>query len=87
MSSKPDRVYRLRTLALCFGRSGVRPVSDFVSRDFSGRQRMPQELGGRLPPGQYAERGFPVLTAGPTPRIEPHEWGFRIDGLVGRERE
>ncbi len=57
----------------------------FVSRGFVGR---PHGQGGeRLPPGQYLERGFPVLTAGPTPRIEPAEWSFRIDGMVGNELE
>jgi DMSO/TMAO reductase YedYZ molybdopterin-dependent catalytic subunit len=62
-------------------------MSDFVSRAFRGRRRTPDELADRLPPGQYYESGFPVLTAGPTPRIEPGEWGFRLDGMVGRERE
>ena len=28
-----------------------------------------------------------MLTAGPTPEIEPEEWGFRIDGMVAEERE
>jgi DMSO/TMAO reductase YedYZ molybdopterin-dependent catalytic subunit len=28
-----------------------------------------------------------VLTAGPTPRIDTDAWGFRIDGMVGHERE
>ena len=59
----------------------------FVSRGFGGRRRPPEELADRLPPGQYLERGFPVLTAGPTPDVEPGEWGLRIDGMVGQERE
>jgi DMSO/TMAO reductase YedYZ molybdopterin-dependent catalytic subunit len=62
-------------------------MSDFVSRGFSGRRRAPDELTERLPPGQYAEAGFPVLTAGPTPRLEPEDWGFRIDGMVAQGRE
>jgi len=62
-------------------------VPDFVSRGFTGRRRTPQELGDRLPPGQYVESEFPVLTAGPTPYIEPEVWGFRIDGMVSQERE
>jgi DMSO/TMAO reductase YedYZ molybdopterin-dependent catalytic subunit len=61
--------------------------SGFISRAFRGRRRTPEELADRLPPGQYYEPGYPVLTAGPTPRIAPEEWGFRIDGMVGRERE
>jgi DMSO/TMAO reductase YedYZ molybdopterin-dependent catalytic subunit len=59
----------------------------FVSRGFGGHRRTPSELGDRLPPGQYVERGFPVLTAGPTPRIETSEWALRVDGMVGTERE
>jgi DMSO/TMAO reductase YedYZ molybdopterin-dependent catalytic subunit len=62
-------------------------MSDFISRAFSGRRRVPEGLEDRLPPGQYYESGYPVLTAGPTPNIAPEEWGFRIDGMVGQERE
>lgn len=36
----------------------------------------------KLPPGQYEERGFPVLSMGPTPDIEISEWTLTIDGLV-----
>ena len=57
----------------------------FVSRGFVGRPHGPG--GNRLPPGQYLERGFPVLTAGPTPRVEASEWSFRIDGMVGEALE
>ncbi len=28
-----------------------------------------------------------MLTAGPTPQVDPEDWGFRIDGMVGQERE
>ncbi len=62
-------------------------MSTFVSRGFRGRRTTPEEARRRLPPGQYAESGFPVLTAGPTPQIEAHEWGFRMDGMLGRERD
>jgi DMSO/TMAO reductase YedYZ molybdopterin-dependent catalytic subunit len=62
-------------------------MSNFVSRGFGGRRRVAPELAERLPPGQYLESGFPVLTAGPTPGIEPGEWGLRVDGMVGGERE
>jgi DMSO/TMAO reductase YedYZ molybdopterin-dependent catalytic subunit len=60
---------------------------NFISRGFGGRRRVPEELAGRVPPGQYVEHGFPVLTAGPTPRLEPKDWGFRIDGMVADEQE
>ena len=36
----------------------------------------------RIPPGQYETRDFPVLTAGPTPRIPLTTWTFALDGLV-----
>jgi len=62
-------------------------MSDFISRGFGGRRRPPDELADRLPPGQYAESGFPVLTAGPTQDIGAGEWGLRIDGMVADERE
>jgi DMSO/TMAO reductase YedYZ molybdopterin-dependent catalytic subunit len=62
-------------------------MSTFFSRGFSGRRRIPPELADRVPPGQYIEPGFPVLTAGPTPRIDPDGWGFRIDGTAAQLRE
>ncbi len=62
-------------------------MANFISRGFKGRRRAPGELAARLPPGQYYESGFPVLTAGPTPRVDTAEWAFRIDGMVGEERE
>jgi hypothetical protein len=37
-----------------------------ISRGFGGRRRIDPELAARVPPGQYVERDFPVLTAGPT---------------------
>lgn len=56
----------------------------FVSRGFVGRR---DPAGGpdraaRVPPGQYVTRDFPVLSAGPTPRIQLEEWTFTIEGLV-----
>jgi len=62
-------------------------MSSFVSRGFTGRRRTPDELAARLPPGQYAESGFPVLTAGPTPEVSTATWRFRIDGMVAEPRE
>ena len=41
-----------------------------VSRGFKGRRRTSAEL----PPGQYLVEDFPVLSAGPTPDIEPEDW-------------
>jgi DMSO/TMAO reductase YedYZ molybdopterin-dependent catalytic subunit len=62
-------------------------MSDFFTRGFGGRRRVPPELADRVPPGQYIEHDFPVLTAGPTPRIDPDDWFFRIDGMVAEPRE
>src|SRR5918998_2297356 len=62
-------------------------MSDFVSRGFMRRRQTPEELADRVPPGQYVERGFPVLTAGPTPRVDTDAWGFRVDGMVAAEQE
>ena len=59
----------------------------FVSRGFGGRRRTPDDVRRRLPPGQYLERGFPVLTAGPTPQVEAGEWKVRIDGMVANPTE
>ena len=48
-----------------------------VTRGFFGR-RPSEEVAGRLPPGQYLERGFPVLSAGPTPRVDTAAWRFDL---------
>ena len=39
----------------------------------------------RIPPGQYLERGFPVLSYGPTPKVDTAAWSLTIDGLVENE--
>jgi DMSO/TMAO reductase YedYZ molybdopterin-dependent catalytic subunit len=53
----------------------------FVSRGFVGR-RQPIEKANRLPPGQYLTPDFPVLSAGPTPRLALDRWTFILEGLV-----
>ncbi len=62
-------------------------MSGFISRGFGGRRRIPPELAARVPPGQYVEQDFPVLTAGPTPRIDTAAWAFTLDGIVAERRE
>jgi DMSO/TMAO reductase YedYZ molybdopterin-dependent catalytic subunit len=62
-------------------------MSGFISRGFTGRKRAPDELAARLPPGQYAESGFPVLTAGATPNVATSSWSFRVDGTVAHPQE
>jgi DMSO/TMAO reductase YedYZ molybdopterin-dependent catalytic subunit len=54
----------------------------FVSRGFQGRRRAGRG-SGLLPPGQYdVGDGFPVLSAGPTPRTSLDDWDFTITGEV-----
>ncbi|SKA97899.1 DMSO/TMAO reductase YedYZ, molybdopterin-dependent catalytic subunit [Agreia bicolorata] len=45
------------------------------SRGFGARRR---ESDPELPPGQYLTEDFPVLSAGPTPRIDTADWSFSI---------
>ena len=45
------------------------------TRGFGARRR---ESDPRIPPGQYLTEDFPVLSAGPTPRIDLGEWRFTI---------
>lgn len=48
-----------------------------TTRGFFGR-RPDADTAKRLPPGQYLERGFPVLSAGPTPQVAPADWSFTL---------
>jgi DMSO/TMAO reductase YedYZ molybdopterin-dependent catalytic subunit len=58
-------------------------AGNFVSRGFVGRRQQPGgDEAGRVPPGQYLTRDFPVLSAGPTPRVDLTTWSFTIDGMV-----
>ncbi len=45
-----------------------------VNRGFFGRGKRDDAL----PPGQYLTDGFPVLSAGPTPRVDTDKWQFSI---------
>lgn len=55
----------------------------YVTRGFKGRRR--EEKAG-LPPGQYLVEGFPVLSAGPTPRVQLDSWDFQIVGEIDEPR-
>ena len=48
-----------------------------ATRGFTGRPPTP-ELADRVPPGQSLTQDFPVLSAGPTPRISLDEWSFTL---------
>ncbi|MEV7694563.1 sulfite oxidase-like oxidoreductase [Microbacterium sp. NPDC089189] len=53
------------------------------TRGFGGRRR---ETDVRLPPGQFLTTDFPVLSAGPTPRISTDDWSFSIRTEKGAAR-
>ncbi len=57
----------------------------FFSRGFRGR-RQQSDQSARLPPGQYLERGFPVLSAGPTPHTKLSAWDFSILGEIDQPK-
>src|SRR6188474_145787 len=60
-------------------------MAGFVSRGFVGRRTQADaDVAGRLPPGQHLVPDFPVLSAGPTPRIPVERWSFELKGLVRR---
>ena len=52
-----------------------------ISPGWTGRRRRGGEGGAgspKLPPGQYRVTDFPVLSAGPTPRVDTRRWQFTI---------
>ncbi len=51
-----------------------------VSRGFVGRRR---GANPRIPPGQYLERDFPVLSAGPTPGVRTEDWRLDVTAVDG----
>lgn len=48
-----------------------------VTRGFIGRDSG-RDQSDRIPPGQHLVENFPVLTAGPTPRVETADWRFTL---------
>jgi DMSO/TMAO reductase YedYZ molybdopterin-dependent catalytic subunit len=58
-------------------------MSGPISRGFRGGQ----QAAAGLPPGQYVTGGFPVLSAGPTPRIDLDRWRFTLTSETGERRE
>jgi DMSO/TMAO reductase YedYZ molybdopterin-dependent catalytic subunit len=53
-----------------------------VSPGFHGRARAG---GPSLPPGQYLTEDFPVLSAGPTPRVPTDAWEFVVTTETGAQ--
>jgi DMSO/TMAO reductase YedYZ molybdopterin-dependent catalytic subunit len=56
-----------------------------ISPGFHGRRHETVDPS-RVPPGQYVTLDFPVLSAGPTPRVHLDDWSFTIDGAVQAAR-
>jgi DMSO/TMAO reductase YedYZ molybdopterin-dependent catalytic subunit len=54
-----------------------------ISRGFGARRR--ESVPG-LPPGQYLTHDFPVLSAGPTPRVALDRWQFTITNETGERK-
>lgn len=59
--------------------------TSIVSRGFKGKRDRADS--GRVPPGQYIASDFPVLSAGPTPQVDPASWTLEIDGEVDTPRK
>ena len=55
-----------------------------ITRGFSGRNR---EHTKELPPGQHLVDGFPVLSAGPTPRIAKQDWELFVHTGPGETKK
>ena len=56
-----------------------------VSRGFHRRRQDPAQTAGRVPPGQYLTKDFPVLSAGPTPHTALDRWSFSV-GRGGQQK-
>jgi DMSO/TMAO reductase YedYZ molybdopterin-dependent catalytic subunit len=61
----------------------VTPDPPIVSPGFVGRRRAGSTT---LPPGQYLTEDFPVLSAGPTPKIRLDDWKFALTTESGDVR-
>jgi DMSO/TMAO reductase YedYZ molybdopterin-dependent catalytic subunit len=58
----------------------------FISRGFRGKRR-DTASSSRVPPGQYVVNDFPVLSAGPTPRVAVSEWTFVVEGEIDQPKK
>jgi len=56
-----------------------------ISRGFRRRRPEPADAA-RIPPGQHLVGDFPVLSAGPTPRIPLDAWELSVEGAVESPR-
>ncbi|GAA4188044.1 sulfite oxidase-like oxidoreductase [Gryllotalpicola kribbensis] len=62
---------KVATISLC----PYAQAMALISSGFLGRRRSDPSL----PPGQYLTESFPVLSAGPTPRVSTDQWTFTLD--------
>ena len=53
-----------------------------ITRGFTGRRRSDEHL----PPGQYLTTDFPVLSAGPTPKVSLDTWEFAVVTETGQRQ-
>jgi DMSO/TMAO reductase YedYZ molybdopterin-dependent catalytic subunit len=51
-----------------------------ISRGFGGNRTAADP---RIPPGQYRTDDFPVLSAGPTPRLDTADWALDVTSVDG----
>src|SRR5258706_902157 len=58
----------------------------FISRGFKGKRR-DNVSSSRVPPGQHVVNDFPVLSAGPTPRVSVDQWTFSILGEIDEPKQ
>ena len=63
------------------GRLAEADAMGIISQGFGGRRHSPDV---KLPPGQYLTNGFPVLSAGPTPRVPTDRWEFSVVTETGQ---
>ena len=57
----------------------------FITPGFR-RRRQVQAPGERVPPGQYVTDDFPVLSAGPTPRVDLEQWRLTVTDQRGSDK-
>ena len=69
----PGSAYRATLRCAKLAMKGV--ADNIITRGFRGRR---EDSGRQLPPGQCLTHDFPVLSAGPTPRIPLDAWEFTV---------
>ncbi|HSK54426.1 MAG TPA: sulfite oxidase-like oxidoreductase [Jiangellales bacterium] len=69
-----------------YGNGGTEEVVavGIVTPGFRGRRR---DASPDLPPGQYLTHDFPVLSAGPTPRVRTEDWQCSVVDEAGTRRD